>query len=281
MKNFMKRLGKSNKDKCEMEDENILTNETNDLNSEGSLDESKMLSKLESYYNGANGNYDNDRTESMYTEIGIITKYKNETTGLEDYSINEIENKNKRESSSTTNTVNIEEKIKKFDINMNGNGTLKRNRFGIINDKTKTIDNDKTKMGVDEKNQISCKICNNRHKDAFVILECNHTFHVNCLVETHFADIYNYENLNENYIDCVKCDICSKLIGSEELMFLHSKFLSNTKERLMNQQDKINILEDKLRQLKDELRLNYEHKNRLERERDVSKKVVKMVINMM
>lgn len=283
MKFMMKRLGKSNiQTENEVENGKIMNENIVDNQSEGSLDENKMLSHLESYYNTNNIN---DRTESMYTEINIIKKYKENDNEIDNDNDNKresiISNKtnksnNTNNTMNTINTINIEERIRKFD----GSTTLNRNRFGITKFHERECNN-VVSNGIDD-NKICCKICNNKHKDTYIILECNHTFHVNCLVENHLADIYNYDDkyISEQYIDGVKCDVCEKIVGSQELMYLHSKFLSNTRERMITQDDKINILEEKLRQIKDELRLNYEYKNRLEKEREVSKKVVNIAINM-
>jgi hypothetical protein len=113
--------------------------------------------------------------------------------------------------------------------------------------------------------EIICNICcNNKNKyDNFFILSCNHTFHIKCLANIIFKDEMNS-----------KCTECLKTLEIEELVFLHSKFLSNTKILIGEHEIKIKDLEKKLDDLKEELRISYEYKNKLTNEREKSKEII-------
>lgn len=124
--------------------------------------------------------------------------------------------------------------------------------------------------------KVSCKICNDKsnRNDSYIILSCNHIFHVYCLAEKHFESIYKYHVMDNEYLATCKCVTCTKSMGTEELVFLHSKFLNGTKDRIEYHKTAIKTLEDKLKQIKEELRVCYEYKHKLEKQREHSKEIV-------
>lgn len=134
-----------------------------------------------------------------------------------------------------------------------------------------------------QNNQIVCKICFNNsnsktesqeNQDNFIILSCNHTFHIKCLAEIQFNDMFKFHVIDSEYFKTRKCMVCNKCLGVEELLFLHSKFLANTKKSIDDHEISIKNLELKLKNLKDELRSNYEYRNKLQHEREKSKEMV-------
>lgn len=137
-------------------------------------------------------------------------------------------------------------------------------------------------------NKIICKICYNQNssqsqtqtQDSFIILSCNHTFHIKCLAEFQFNDLYKFNIIDKDYFNTRKCNSCNKELETEELLFLHSKFLSNTKNSVENQDAIIKNLESKLKNLKDDLRKKYEYRNKLQNEREKSKEIVGMLTMM-
>lgn len=132
------------------------------------------------------------------------------------------------------------------------------------------------------KSTPTCRICENKsgRQDNYMILSCNHTFHIYCLAETHFNDVYKFHVIDSDYFGTRKCLVCDNTMQTEELMFLHSKFLNGTKDRIENHNTKIESLEAKLKDLKEDLRVCYEYKHKLEHEREKSKQIVATLMTM-
>ena len=128
-----------------------------------------------------------------------------------------------------------------------------------------------------EQENLACKLCNNLDNTNLIILSCNHIFHIKCLAETYFKDVYNYEILDDDYFNNNKCTICSTKLEKEEIMFLHSKFLSNTKISTKNHQNSIDNLENQLKQIKEELRTCYDYKHKLEKQGEKSKQIISIL----
>jgi hypothetical protein len=130
------------------------------------------------------------------------------------------------------------------------------------------------------KANFNCKICNNKSRKeggSYMILSCNHIFHIKCLAETHFKDIYNYPVIDNEYFENRKCTVCNSQIQLEEVMYLHSKFLSNTKDLIEKHQVSIDQLESQLKNIKTELRICYDYKHKLEKDREKSKQIVSIL----
>lgn len=137
---------------------------------------------------------------------------------------------------------------------------------------------DTTKTSTRIESDLGCKLCNGKYtNEAYMILSCNHVFHIKCLAETHFKDIYQYEVIDQEYFSHRRCTVCSEPLQHEELMYLHGKFLSNTRKLLHKHQTSIDSLEAQLRRIKDELRTCYEYKHRLEQQREKSKQIVSIL----
>ena len=114
-----------------------------------------------------------------------------------------------------------------------------------------------------------------------MILSCNHIFHIECLAESHFKDVYKYPIIDNEYFSNRKCTTCSEIMQLEEVMYLHGKFLSNTKNLIKKHQTSIEHLEHQMKQIKNELRTCYDYKHKLEQEREKSKQIVSILTTMM
>lgn len=120
--------------------------------------------------------------------------------------------------------------------------------------------------------QVNCSICNSKDsKYSFVILSCGHIFHAKCIGELHTKNKNNI--IDKDFLLSQECNVCSKTIDTEDMMYIHSKFLKNLKTTLEDKEVGISLLNNKLSMIKEELRVHYEHKQKLENERDISKQI--------
>jgi len=129
---------------------------------------------------------------------------------------------------------------------------------------------------------LFCKICNNTSNDNLIILSCKHVFHVYCLASQHFKDTNANSTsiIDEGYFNNRKCTTCFKTMDKEELMFLHSKFLGSTKQKLESHQQNVETLELQFNKIREELRACYEYKQKLEVEREKSKQIVTLLMTL-
>ena len=129
---------------------------------------------------------------------------------------------------------------------------------------------------------VSCQICCDKmcQEDNYIILSCNHVFHIGCLTEKQYDDMYKYQIIDNDFVSSRKCCVCSTLMQTEELMFLHSKFLNGTKMKIAYHNEKITSLEAKMKNIKDELMACYDYKNKMEYEREKSKQIVASLVTM-
>jgi hypothetical protein len=125
-----------------------------------------------------------------------------------------------------------------------------------------------------------CEMCNQKN-GPFIILGCNHIFHVKCLAEMNFKDIYKFSVIDTEYFESRCCPVCHDNVQTEELMYLHSKFLSSTSKSITKHQNSIEHLENQMKQIKAELRSCYDYKHKLEQEREKSKQIVSILTTMM
>lgn len=147
----------------------------------------------------------------------------------------------------------------------------------IFNAKNTTKSENSSSKGED----YICEYCDNKGSGSFIILSCNHIFHIKCLTEMNLKDIYKYPILDTEYFESRKCSVCDENIQTEDMLYLHSKFLSSTKKLIFNHEHSIDHLENQLRQIKSELRTCYEYKHKLEQEREKSKQIVSVLSTMM
>ncbi len=132
-----------------------------------------------------------------------------------------------------------------------------------------------------KKSDFYCELCkNNSSKDNFFILSCDHIYHIQCLAETHFEDVYKYPVIDTEYFSSRKCNICYKQLQLDEVMYLHGKYLKNTKDFIERHQNSIESFEYQLKKMKEELRVCYEYKHKLEQQREKSKQIVSILSTM-
>ena len=150
-----------------------------------------------------------------------------------------------------------------------------------INFKTNEIQRVNIEKRDVKKTDFHCELCkSNSSKDNFFILSCDHIYHIQCLADTHFEDIYKYPVLDNEYFASRKCNICYKQLQLDEVMYLHGKYLKNTKDFIERHQNSIESLEYQMKKIKDELRVCYEYKHKLEQQREKSKQIVSILSTM-
>ena len=182
------------------------------------------------------------------------------------YESNSDDNQGDIETASSTSSLNKIEKLKSF---FQGSSIQKNLAQSQLQESSSP-------------ENICCKLCKDDiNQSNFIILSCNHIFHISCLANIFFKDIYNYDILDEEYFDRIKCTSCLNKLGLEEIMFLYSKFLTNTKSLLKNHETSIENSESQLKQIKNELRTCYDYKHKLEKQREKSKQIVSILNTLM
>jgi len=145
----------------------------------------------------------------------------------------------------------------------------------------KAIEGDQVSSDVYITKNTSCRVCKGEKNDNYIILSCDHVFHISCLAEANMHDNRNFQVIEDEFFNSSHCLCCDKIMQTEELVFLYSKFYNGSNARIENHEESITKLETKMKHLKDELRTCYEYKYKLERERDKSKQFVAMLMTMM
>ena len=135
----------------------------------------------------------------------------------------------------------------------------------LVNKHEKRINNENHK----DKANLICEICKDHSKKNYIILSCNHIFHICCLTQSHYKTY-----IEDDFFENCKCTICNQKLELEQIMYLHSTFMTNTKNLLANHQYSIENLEGQLQVLKIELRTLYDYRHKLEKEREKSKRIM-------
>jgi hypothetical protein len=126
----------------------------------------------------------------------------------------------------------------------------------------------------EHKNTHVCEICNSvNSNNNFIILNCGHIYHINCLVECHYENLDKYAVIDEHFIDSCVCLMCHERMELEDISHIHNKFLKTTKICLTKQQENIDLVDKQMEKLKDELRTLMEYKQRLEHQKERSKQI--------
>lgn len=167
--------------------------------------------------------------------------------------------------------------IYETDSDTSSNVNIFKNRVSELKEMYDTKSQDSKQP--DSENNYICNVCNQKN-GTFIILGCNHIFHIKCLVEDNYKDVYNYP-IDTEYFESRHCQVCNETIQTEDLMFLHSKFLSSTKKLILRHENSIENLEAQLKQIKSELRTCYDYKHKLEQQREKSKQIVTVLSTMM
>lgn len=125
-------------------------------------------------------------------------------------------------------------------------------------------------------NQI-CKMCDNDSDSSYIILSCNHVFHIKCIADKQHEESKKLQILDDLFFNNQKCYCCDTIIETSEILFIHSKFFKNTKMFIDNHNDNILNIEEEINKLKNELNTCLKYKQKLEYEREKSKQIINMV----
>lgn len=128
-------------------------------------------------------------------------------------------------------------------------------------------------------NKFNCNLCNNSGEN-YIILECNHIFHIICLTNTQSDKMYDYKKIDDIFLKSIKCPTCNKLINQEELMYLHNKYIKLTSIILDNNNKMLNTLEQQLKMIQEEMRSLYDYRHKLECNKEKSKNIIKTLIKL-
>lgn len=119
-----------------------------------------------------------------------------------------------------------------------------------------------------------CEICNNsKDINNYMILNCGHIYHINCLVECHYSNSNKYGVIDQDFINSCTCLICNEHMEIEDISHIHNKFVKSTNMNISKQQDNIFQVEKQINKLKDEMRTLMEYKQRLEHQKERSKQI--------
>lgn len=134
-----------------------------------------------------------------------------------------------------------------------------------------------------KESNLVCQLCNNQkyENEQFIVISCNHIFHNRCLAELQFEDANVSHVIDADYCKSRRCPLCESNLCIEELLFLHTKYLSNTKVLIDNHQQSIEQLEAEMQKIKEELNVSYKYKGKLENQRDRSKIIVSNITTLL
>lgn len=133
--------------------------------------------------------------------------------------------------------------------------------------------------------QHVCEMCGNKRcddNDSYIILSCNHIYHIKCLADEHHYDAKKCHVLDDEFFNGRRCNVdsCNTTIETAEILFIHNKFYKSTNEHMLRHETQIQRLEHEMNKLKDDLRLCMEYKQKLEFEREKSKQIIAMLNTM-
>lgn len=133
-----------------------------------------------------------------------------------------------------------------------------------------------------KQNTFVCEMCSTSSSNSqFIILNCNHIFHIDCLAKIQLTDAKNCQIIdNETFFNKVKCNTCNDQLESSEIMMIHNKFYKGTSSFIKNHNKNIDKLELQINALKEEMKTCIEYKQRLEFEQQKSKEILTLLNNM-
>lgn len=130
------------------------------------------------------------------------------------------------------------------------------------------------------KPMFTCNICNISNSDSFIVLGCNHVFHIKCLASDQLNLSRKCEIIdNESFFNLIKCNCCGYLLDSTEILHIQLKNYKSSNTYLTLHIDKINKLEEQLNKLKDELQDCVVYKQKIEFEQTRSKDIITFLNN--
>lgn len=131
-----------------------------------------------------------------------------------------------------------------------------------------------------KKNIFICEMCNKNGDNAqYIILNCNHIYHIQCLANNQLNTAINCQIIDNTFFNNIRCN-CGELLESSEIMMIQNKFYKGTTIFIGNHDKKIDKLEDKINILKEEMKICMEYKQRLEFEQQKSKQIITMLNTM-
>lgn len=134
-----------------------------------------------------------------------------------------------------------------------------------------------TNTNTDTNTKATCELCKDISESKFVILNCGHVFHVQCLVQYQLKDIYKYETLGESYFTNTKCKVCDVIVDKEDMLIIHTKYMSSTESLLLMFVNRLETLDYELKKVKDDLRSCLDEKHVLEQSREKSKHIISIL----
>jgi hypothetical protein len=131
-------------------------------------------------------------------------------------------------------------------------------------------------------NTFVCETCNMSSSNSqFIILNCNHIFHINCLAKIQLTDAMNCQIIdNDTFFNKIKCSTCNDQLESSEIMMIQNKFYKGTSIFITNHNKTINKLESQINNLKEEMKVCMEYKQKLEYEQQKSKQILTLLNNL-
>jgi hypothetical protein len=130
-----------------------------------------------------------------------------------------------------------------------------------------------------KQNTFVCETCNMSSSNSqFIILNCNHIFHINCLAKLQLKNAINCQVIdNDSFFNKVKCSTCNDPLESSEIMMIHNKFYKGTSVFINDHNKTLNKLESQINVLKEEMKVCMEYKQKLEFEQQKSKQILTLL----
>jgi hypothetical protein len=120
-----------------------------------------------------------------------------------------------------------------------------------------------------------CQICNKTRSDNFIILNCNHTFHINCLANFHHGYVHvAYHPDQTDVHDMINCAYCHHPIDDLELKYLHNKFYNNVNRNIININQTLKKLQNKIKKIQQSIIETEHHREELLVEQERSKAIL-------
>lgn len=168
---------------------------------------------------------------------------------------------------------------KVFEQQYNGSDKSSYRHFGEVPDDNYSMKSSMYSLP-STKPLFTCNICNISNSDSFIVLGCNHVFHIKCLAHDQLILSRKCEIIdNESFFNLIKCNCCGYLLDSTEILHIQLKNYKSSNTYLTLHIDKIKKLEEQLNKLKDELQDCVVYKQKIEFEQIRSKDIITFLNN--
>ena len=124
---------------------------------------------------------------------------------------------------------NITKKDRRKSINFPEycNDDLNKNTFEQYEHSSASVRSDYSSMNsntIPTKPMFTCNICNISNSDYFIVLGCNHVFHIKCLASDQLNLSRKCEIIdNQSFFNLIKCNCCGYLLDSTEILHIQLK----------------------------------------------------------